>query len=243
MLRFFVLGLWFLGWGTILAGFQVPEGQTTPEQMVEKIHWLGQATVKIRAGGKVIYVDPYQIKMTDEADMALITHPHQDHLSLDDVARVVKEKTIFVAPKDAAEKLKGKFANQVIVSFPGMKTNVKGVEIEAVPAYNVVKAKFHPKGNGWVGYVLKVEGVRIYHAGDTERIPEMKDIACDIALLPLGQTYTMNSVEEAAEAALDVKARLVIPIHYGLYEGKASDAEEFKKLLEGKVTVAIKPKE
>ncbi len=243
MMRTIVFGSLLLGWGTLLATFQASGGQETPEQMVEKIHWLGQATVKIQIGEKVIYVDPYQIKKDDQADIVLITHSHQDHFSPDDLARVVTDNTVFIAPLDCAQKLKGKFANQIIVSSPGMKTNVGGIDVEAVPAYNVIKTKFHPKEKAWVGYVLTIEGVRIYHAGDTERIPEMKNIDCHIALLPLGQTYTMNSVEEAAEVALDVHARIAIPIHYGLYEGKTSDAEEFKKLLEGKVVVVIKPKE
>jgi L-ascorbate metabolism protein UlaG (beta-lactamase superfamily) len=217
--------------------------QATPEQMVEKIHWLGQATVKIQAGDQVIYFDPFQIKKADQANIILITHPHQDHYSPDDLAKLVTEKTVLIAPKDCAEKLKTKFTNQVIVSAPGMKTNVGDLQIEAVPAYNVVKTKFHAKENHWVGYILTIDGVRIYHAGDTERIPEMQNMTCDIALLPLGQTYTMNSVQEAADAALDVKASIAIPIHYGLYEGKASDAEEFSRLLQGKVTVIIKAKE
>ncbi|MBM3437493.1 MAG: MBL fold metallo-hydrolase, partial [Bacteroidetes bacterium] len=114
------------------------------------------------------------------------------------------------------------------------------IPFEAVPAYNVVKTKFHPKSNKWLGYILELEGKKIYLAGDTERIPEMKAIACDIALLPLGQTYTMNSVEDAAEAAKDVKAGIVIPIHYGLYEGTQADSARLKKLLEGFAEVILK---
>ena len=126
---------------------------------------------------------------------------------------------------------------------PGAQKIVAGVKVEAVPAYNVVKTNFHPKSNNWVGFVITISNVKIYHAGDTERIPEMKDIECDIALLPLGQTYTMNSVKDAADAAIDVKARIAIPIHYGLYEGKEEDARKFKELLAGKVDVIIKPVE
>ncbi|MCK4836639.1 MAG: MBL fold metallo-hydrolase, partial [Candidatus Aminicenantes bacterium] len=99
------------------------------------------------------------------------------------------------------------------------------------------------KENQWVGYILTIDGIRIYHAGDTERIPEMKNFSCDIALLPLGQTYTMNSVKEAAEAAIDVKAKIAIPIHYGLYEGKTQDAVEFQNILKDKIKVIIKEKE
>ena len=107
----------------------------------------------------------------------------------------------------------------------------------------MTKTQFHPKANNWVGYLLTIDGVKIYHFGDTERIPEMKNIVCDIALLPLGQKYTMNSVQEAADAALDARAKIAIPIHYGLYEGKAADADAFAALLKGKITVVIKPNE
>lgn len=230
-----------MGIGIWLATSGASDENVAQEQMVEKIYWLGQAAIKVQAAGRVIYFDPFQIKESDQADMILITHSHRDHYSPDDLIKVMTEKTVLVAPKDCAEKLRSQFTNQVIVSAPGMKTEIWGIPIEAVAAYNVVKTKFHPKENQWVGYVVTMEGVRIYHAGDTERIPEMKGITCDIALLPLGQTYTMNSVEEAAKAALDVKARIAIPIHYGLYEGKASDAQEFARLLQGKVTVVIKP--
>jgi L-ascorbate metabolism protein UlaG (beta-lactamase superfamily) len=215
----------------------------TPEQMVEKMHWLGQATVKIEADNKVIYFDPLQIKKAEQADVILITYAHQDHFSPNDLEKLVTEKTVLIAPKDVAAKLGEKFKNEVIIAEPGMSTKVGDMQIEVIPAYNVVKTKFHPKDNKWVGYVVTIDGVRIYHAGDTERIPEMKDLTCDIVLLPLGQTYTMNNVQEAADAALDVKAKIAIPIHYGLYEGKTEDATEFSKLLKDKVSVIIKPKE
>ncbi|MBU1063196.1 MBL fold metallo-hydrolase, partial [bacterium] len=101
-------------------------------------------------------------------------------------------------------------------------------------------AHFHPKSKNYLGYVLTIDGVRVYHAGDTERIPEMQQFDCDIALLPLGQKYTMNSVYEAANSALDVKAKIAIPIHYDMFEGKLSDADAFQEILKGKVKVIIK---
>jgi len=216
---------------------------STPEEMVKNIHWLGQATVKIKAGDKVIYIDPYQIKTKDQADLILVTHGHRDHLSFADIGKVRTEKTTFVAPQDCAKEIKAKFKNPVVVLKPGQSRNVHNILVEAVPAYNVVKTEFHPKSNQWVGYILLLKGVKIYHAGDTERLPEMKTFSCDIALFPLGQTYTMNSVKDAAEAALDVKAKIAIPIHYGLYEGKVEDANQFKKLLKDKIKVIIKTRE
>jgi L-ascorbate metabolism protein UlaG (beta-lactamase superfamily) len=211
--------------------------------MVNNIHWLGQATVKISTPGKIIYIDPYQIKKTDQADMVLITHSHGDHLSPEDIAKVSSDTTIIVAPEDCLKQLKKFDPDRTMVSQPGLKKQFKDITIEAVPAYNVIKTNFHPKTNNWVGYIITLNGIKIYHAGDTERIPEMKNIKCDIAMLPLGQTYTMNSVNEAAKAALDVNARVAIPIHYGLYEGGESDAREFKELLKNKIRVIIKEKE
>ena len=211
----------------------------TPDKMVKNIHWFGQAAVKIDAGDQVIYIDPYRIKKKDKADIVLITHSHSDHLSPADVSKVLTENTVLIAPKDCIQQLEELSKSKVIVLEPGENFTVKGILIEAVPAYNIVKKEFHPKKNKWVGYVMSIEGVRIYHSGDTERIPEMKDFSCDIAMLPLGQTYTMNSVKEAAESAQDVKAKIAIPIHYGLYEGTAEDAEEFKEILADKIEVII----
>jgi L-ascorbate metabolism protein UlaG (beta-lactamase superfamily) len=216
---------------------------STPEQMLDKIHWLGQAGVKIEAGDKIIYIDPLQLTKEDQADIVLITHAHDDHLSLADITKIAKPETVFIAPQNCVEKLAGQFKNKVTTLVPGASTEIGAIKIEAVPAYNITKTKFHPKENQWVGYVLTIDGVKIYHAGDTERIPEMQKIACDIALLPLGQTYTMNTVQDAADAAVDVKAKIAIPIHYGMYEGKAEDADAFSKLLKDKVTVVIKTKE
>jgi L-ascorbate metabolism protein UlaG (beta-lactamase superfamily) len=211
--------------------------------MVNNIHWLGQATVKISVPGKTIYIDPYQIKKSDKADIILITHSHGDHLSPEDIAKVSSDQTIIIAPNDCLKQLKDITMDRTIVSEPGMIKQFKDIYVEAVPAYNVIKTNFHPKTNKWVGYILTLNGIRIYHAGDTEKIPEMKDFKCDIVLLPLGQTYTMNSVKEASEAALDVKAKVAIPIHFGLYEGQESDALEFKELLKDKIKVIIKEKE
>jgi L-ascorbate metabolism protein UlaG (beta-lactamase superfamily) len=211
--------------------------------MANNIHWLGQAAVKINAAGKVIYIDPYQLKKEDKADIVLITHSHHDHLSLSDIEKIITGASIIVAPADCHAKLQDLDVAEIKTVSPGQSLTLDNILVRAVPAYNVIKTNFHPKGNKWVGYVLTVDGVKIYHAGDTERIPEMKDFNCDIAMLPLGQTYTMNSVNEAADAAIDVQAKIAIPIHYGLYEGTDEDAEEFKRLLKDKVDVIIKPVE
>lgn len=210
-----------------------------PMETVEKITWYGQAAVCIETGDKLIYIDPYQLPDVDKADFILITHSHGDHLSIEDISMIATEKTLFVCPHDCKEDLEAAGYSHILSVAPGDKINIEGTEILAVPMYNIVKSNFHPKQNKWTGFIVDVDGVKIYHAGDTERIPEMKNLVCDIALLPLGQTYTMNSVEEAAEAAIDTGADIAIPIHYGMYEGTEEDALKFKKLLDGKIEVVI----
>lgn len=209
------------------------------EAVAESIQWFCQGCVKIQHSGKSIYFDPYKLKRADKADLILITHSHFDHYSVEDLKKIVTSETAIFCPKDVAEKANELYAGKVITVSPGYETEWKGIGIKTVPMYNIVKKDKHPRVNNWVGYVLNLNGVKVYHAGDTERIPEMKDINCDIVFLPLGQTYTMNSVKDAANAVLDVNASVAIPIHYGMYEGKNEDALEFKRLLEEKVEVII----
>jgi len=206
----------------------------------DQIKWLGQSTVRIETDKAVIYIDPYQIENNDKADYIFITHSHYDHFSIDDIRKIATKKTQIYAPYDCVPQLLDQGFKNVLDVVPGINENLGLFSFETVPAYNIKKTTFHPKGNRWVGYIFNVDGFRIYHAGDTERIPEMKEINCDVALVPLGQVYTMNSVEEAAEAVIDVKAKYAIPIHYGLYEGTKEDALKFKELLKGKVDVIIK---
>jgi len=210
--------------------------------VAQNIDWDDQASMTIEQSGKIICIDPYRVKNEKQADVVLITHAHQDHLSPQDITKVLGEQTVIMAPADCITSLSQKFKRKLVTLQPGAKHQIEDITIEAVPAYNIGK-RYHPKSNNWVGYVVTVDGVRIYHAGDTNRIPEMKDITCDIALLPLGQTYTMDSVDEAVQAALDVKARIAIPMHYGTYEGSNGDAIKFKEALEGKCSVMVKERE
>ncbi len=201
--------------------------------MVENIQWLGHDTFKI-VGEKIIYTDPYKIKKKDSADIILITHDHFDHCVPEDVKMIQGEKTVIVATADCAKKLSG----NIKVVKVGDKINVQGIEIEAVPAYNTNK-DFHKKETGWVGYIFKVNGQRIYHAGDTDYIPEMKTFKdIDVALLPVSGTYVMTA-NEAVQAALDIKPKVAIPMHFGAIVGSKADAESFAKTLKGKVNVVI----
>jgi L-ascorbate metabolism protein UlaG (beta-lactamase superfamily) len=206
------------------------------ESVFKKIHWLGHDGFRID-GEQVIYIDPYQIAGGPPAGLVLITHEHFDHCSPEDVARIQNPQTVIVTEKDSAAKLSG----DIRTVAPGDRLTVGGVAIEAVPAYNTDK-DFHPKAKGWLGFVFEVDGVRIYHAGDTDRIPEMDRIQADIALLPVSGTYVMTAAQ-AVEAALAVKPRIAVPMHYGAVAGTADDARSFKEALAGRVDVRIPSKE
>jgi len=200
--------------------------------MIDNIHWLGHDTFKIE-GEKVIFTDPFQLNKKDIADIILITHDHRDHCSPEDIKKVQGPDTIIVATSDCKDKLSG----DVRIIKPGDRITVGGVEIEVVPAYNINK-QFHLKESEWVGYIFTMNGQRIYLAGDTDHIPEMKTFDVDIALLPVSGTYVMTA-EEAVRAALDIKPKIAIPMHYNSIVGTEEDAERFAKGLKGKVEVRL----
>ena len=204
----------------------------TWQEMAEKIAWLGHDAFRVDAS-KTIYFDPYGIAGGPKADLILISHDHFDHCSPDDVAKVHKEGTVIVTEKNSAKKLSG----DVRVIKPGDTVDVAGIKIAGVPSYNTDK-DFHPRKNAWLGFIVDVDGVKIYHAGDTDFIPEMKDFEVDIALIPVSGTYVMTA-EQAVKAAQAIKPRLAIPMHYGAIVGDEQDAIQFKKALEGKVEVRI----
>lgn len=201
--------------------------------MAENIFWLGHDSFRL-VGEKVVYVDPWKLGAgAAKADLILITHDHYDHLSKDDIAKISRSDTAVVGPPAVALKLGGK----TIVAKPGDRLTAAGIAVEVVPAYNQTK-QFHPKSAGFVGYIITLNHRRIYHAGDTDLIPEMAQIKTDIALLPVSGTYVMTA-GEAAEAANTIQPALAIPMHYGDPDvvGTRSDAEEFKRL--AKVPVEI----
>lgn len=204
------------------------------KELLGRLHWLGHDSFRLD-GPPVIYFDPWKLSGDlPVADLVLVSHEHQDHCSPDDVAKVSGPNTVIVCNKGSADKLP---AAQTVA--PGDRITVAGVEVEAVRAYNIDKFRspgvpFHPKKADHVGYIVTVDGVRIYHAGDTDPIPEMADLDCDVALLPVSGKYVMT-VEEAADAARTIAPQIVVPMHYGSGIGTADDGQRLTELYDGEV--------
>ncbi|MFA5116179.1 MAG: MBL fold metallo-hydrolase [Candidatus Omnitrophota bacterium] len=200
--------------------------------MLDKIHWFGQSAFLIESSNGNIYIDPAKIRDgLPPADLILITHAHGDHCSPADIRRLYKVDTLIVASSSVAKKL----SFPVKVVRPGDKLQVKGVNIEVFYAYNINKP-FHPKSEDNLGYLFEADGTRFYHAGDTDNIPEMGRIKADIAMLPIGGTFTMNA-RSASEAANLIKPKIAIPMHWGGGLGSKKDALEFEKLCSVEVQI------
>lgn len=198
------------------------------------IKWLGHASFQLKTDGKNIYIDPYEGEYKDKADLVLATHSHPDHCDPSKIKKVRKDDTIIIAPKDCISKIRG----EIKTLKPGEKITVGNVTVEAVEAYNYKRFRspgnpFHPKGFG-VGYLITIGDKIIYHAGDTDFTPEMKQLKnIYLALLPSGDTFTMDN-DEAAEAALTIKPEVVIPMHQW-----ETNPKVFKKKVETKSKIKV----
>jgi len=203
--------------------------------MVENIEWFKHSSFRL-TGEKIIYIDPRNISDPKPADAVLISHPHSDHFSPDDIKKISNEKTVIISIPEVISQIEG---NKKMI-LPNEKAFLDKVVIEAVPAYNVNKS-FHSKKKDWIGFIIEMNGKRYYYAGDTDAIPEMRFMKnIDIAMLPVGGTYTMNA-EEAASIANIFKPKVVIPYHWGEIIGTREDAEKFKSLFQGE-TVILEPR-
>ena len=210
------------------------------QQLVKRIDVFQQSSIRIRTD-KVIYADPFDVPFPyRDADLILLTHDHYDYYSPRDLDKVRKNSTVFVVPEKLAERIQRSYGNEneVIVLRPGERATVDGVPVEAVAAYNRLKL-FHPKAAGWVGYVLTVEGLRVYIAGDTDQTRENSQVRCDLALIPIGGKFTMNP-RAAAEFINQIRPQAAIPTHYGSIVGTREDGDSFRRLVDSDIMVELK---
>ena len=199
--------------------------------MLENITVLCHSSIKINKE-KVIYIDPFKIDRNyKDADIIFITHDHYDHYSEDDIDKVRKNNTVIVAPEGLMTKLleKGFLKDYIITVQPDKEYIVEGIKFKTVLAYNINK-QFHPKENGWVGYIIEIRDIRYYIAGDTDVTAENKKVKCDVAFVPVGGKYTMD-FKEASSLINEIKPKIAVPIHYGSIVGTNQDAIDFINLL------------
>lgn len=198
------------------------------------LKWIEHAGFMIEMEGKRLYIDPFRIRGDmPKADIIFITHSHFDHLNEDALAKVATGETRFVAPKETAGKLSGR---KVMPVEPGKEYEIEGIRFSTVPAYNISK-EFHPRANGWVGYVLDINGTKVYHPGDTDATEEMRRVDADIFMMPVGGHYTMD-LQDAIKIADVVRAQAFVPIHYRALlgeEGSRKAEEEFKQRVKNAV--------
>lgn len=200
--------------------------------MLKEIECLGHSAIKFKRNGKTIYIDPYNLKETkNDADIIFITHNHYDHFSLEDIKKIKNEDTIIIATEDLYTNILklGFYAINIVTVKPNNNYQIENIKFTTTPSYNLNKT-YHPKENGWVGYIIEIDNIKYYIAGDTDAIEENTKIKCDVAFVPVGGTYTMD-FKEAAKLINEIKPKIVVPIHYGSIVGTKQDAEDFKKLL------------
>ena len=209
--------------------------------MTENIAILTHSSIRIKDADRTIYIDPFKVENEPkDADFILVTHDHFDHFSPEDIAKVAKADSILVAPEKMAKKAQeaANLVGEIEIVRPNEKYEIAGLKFETVPAYNTLKP-FHPKKAGWVGYILEVDAKRVYIAGDTDATKEAEAVDCDIAMIPIGGTYTMDA-RKAAKLINAMKPAIAIPTHYGSVVGKPEDGETFAKLVEAPVEAELK---
>lgn len=211
--------------------------------MVENIEVNTQNSIRITSRVGTIYVDPLEIANdAHDADYILITHDHYDHFSPEDIRKVAKADSILVVPEKMADKTQEVAGDveKIETVKPGVYQELNGLEFETVSAYNLLKP-FHPKSADWVGYVLRIDGKRIYIAGDTDATKEAKAVKCEVALVPIGGTYTMDA-KKAAELVNAIRPNVAIPVHYGNIVGRPSDGDVFAQNVKDPIKVEFKIK-
>jgi len=196
--------------------------------MTKNIKVNEQNSIKIESKYGMIYIDPFRIReKTNDAAFILITHDHYDHFSPEDIAKVAGKSTILVVPEKMEEKaseVAGR-VKQIVIVKPGEHRELESLEFDTVPAYNIGKP-FHQKDAGWVGYIFRIDGKRIYVAGDTDATVEAEAVKCDVAIVPIGGTYTMDA-KQAAQLVNTIRPSVAIPVHYGTVVGNPREGEVF----------------
>ncbi len=209
--------------------------------LTDQIDVFIQNSIRIRGNDRTIYIDPFRMKEEPhDADYIFITHDHYDHFSVEDIVKVAGDATTLVLParmESKAAQIPVKFSRVYAVK-PVTAHELDGLRFETVPAYNSMKP-FHPRSSEWVGYIFEVEGKRVYVAGDTDATREAKEVKCDIALVPIGGTYTMDA-SKAAGLINIIRPEVAIPVHFGSLVGDPSDADAFASLVEAPVEVVRK---
>ncbi len=206
------------------------------DKIIENIDINCQSSIRL-ASSKIIYFDPYFLKVEPhDADYIFITHPHYDHFSLEDIAKIANENTTIIAPSAVIKELPKKYKYEEINI--GEENNYGDFSVKVYPAYNINK-QFHLKEAGYVGYLLKSTNETYFIPGDSDVIPAyntLKDLT--VLFLPVGGTYTMTS-KEASALANKIKPKLAIPIHYGLAAGTIDDANDFRNNLDDEINCHI----
>lgn len=176
-----------------------------------------------------VYIDPLKVSGNIKAKYIFITHSHWDHFSVEDIKKILTSETIIVCPKTMMQDIENRFNNEIIYVEPNQNYIIGDFELKTVSSYNINK-HYHPKENGWVGYVLCVNGETVMIVGDSDNTPELNNIKTDVLMVPIGGTYTMN-IQEAANLTNSIKPKKVIPTHYGEIVGEKSYGKEFEKLI------------
>jgi len=209
--------------------------------MTENIEVFTQSSIRITEEDRRIYIDPFQMREAPkDADFILITHDHYDHFSPEDIEKVSNEKSVLVVPAKMLPQVEkvSSTVGEIHSVMPDEHYGISGLKFDTVAAYNNLKP-FHPKSAGWVGYILQIDGQRIYIAGDTDMNRDNRDVKCDIALVPIGGTYTMDA-KKAAEFINTICPSVAIPTHYGSIVGKKEDADVFAADVKAPIRTEIK---